>query len=575
MKNEEVYRGLRTAGVHAAALAMAMGCAGLANVNKRSPGKMTDKDFTPVYPPAASYGPDAKLTCPSAGANGALEDELKKQDLKGKKVIADGRLCALADTMLGWQAQNNESPPETVRAFVSAYFGIPVTLPPRSFLFQDVDIDMKKPADLAAGMVGPLVSFAETAKAPRYGFVAERISSTNTQRAVVGEVTGKTRVRMVMYDEQVVLDPLPRMLPAGGSATVSGHVDGEIKNLKVLVVDPVGKLTTTPGQGNNFSAPIACGDHTGRILVQITGESESGDARLANLPVLCGGQLATSVPIPGKDMAGPLDPAAAEKKIADTINSDRTGASLKPLNVSAPLSQIARSLAERQAAGKGVSSSDLTQMLQEKDVSAPSIAESAARAFSVDEAYEQLSNSPSDRANEMSADMTDIGVGVSKGPDLGGKPSVIITVLFVKQLPPADPVAAKEKLYEAIDKKRAGAKLEPLKKDPTLESVAQKYADAAAKSAGGQVPKAEESAIMAPLYKASMVVNQMGGWMPDQPNTLQFAEQGSVTGKAKLVGVGMALGRSVQFGKNSLFVVVLTGTRQGAARGARKAPSKK
>jgi uncharacterized protein YkwD len=576
MKNEEVYRGLRTATFLAAAIAMAMGCAGLANANKRSPGKTANGQFTPdaTYPPEANYGPDPKLSCPRGGPNGAIEDLLKQQDLKGKKVIADGRLCAMADTMLGWQADAGELLPEKVRVFISSYFGLPIALPSRAFLLQDVDVDMKKPVDIAAGMMGPMVSFAESAKAPRYGFVAERIGTSAASHAVAGEVAGKTRVRLIMYDEQVVIDPLPRALPAGGTATLSGHIEGEVKNLKIQVVDPVGKLKTTEAKDSTFSAPIACGDHNGKMLVQITGDSDSGEVKLASMPIVCGGQLATFVPVAGKGTAGPVDPAAGEKTIADSINADRSAASLKTLNVSAPLSEIARALAEKQAAGKGVNSADLTQMLKEKDVTAPSIAESAARASSAEEAYDQLANNPSDRANQMSADMTDIGIGVAKGPDMGGKPSVIVTMLYVKQLPPADPVEAKAKLYEAIEKKREGAKLEPLKKDPTLESVAQKYADAAAKVPSGQVPKDQESEIMAPLYKASMVVNQMGGWMPDEANALQFAEQPSIVGKARHVGVGMALGRSDRFGKNSLFILVLVGTKQDAAKPARK-PGKK
>jgi uncharacterized protein YkwD len=582
MMNEEVDRGLRTATFLAAVIAMAIGCGGLAGANRRSPGVISDGNFKPAanYPPEPSYGPDPKLTCPSGGVNGAIEDLLKRQDLKGKKVVADGRLCAFADTLLGYPLNDNEPPPESLRAFLSAYFGLPVTLQPRSFISQDIDIDMKKLDDIGEVMMGPLVSFAQTAKSPRYGFIAERMGTTGKSvRDTVGNdaaSAGRTRVRLVMYDEEVVLDPLPRSLPAGGTATISGHAEGDVKKLKVQVVDPVGKLTTTEGKGNAFSAPIACGGHSGKMLVQITADTDSGETRLANLPIVCGGELATSVPMAGKAAAGPVDPAAGEKFVAQTINTDRTGASLKPLNVSAPLSEIARSLAERQAAGKSVSSADLTQMLQEKEVTAASISESGARAVSVEDAYQQMANNPTDRASQMSPDVTDIGVGVAKGPEVAGKPSAVVVMLYVKQSPPADPAAAKTKLYEAIDQKRAEAKAETVKKDDMLDSVAQKYADAAAKTASGQVPKDQESEIMAPLYKGSMVVNQMGGWTRDETSAVALADQGTALGKGKLIGVGVASGKSVQFGKNSLFVVVLVGTKHDAAgKPARKAPAKK
>jgi len=580
MMNEEVYRGLRTATFLAAAISMAMGCAGLASANKRSPGSVTDGKFKPAatYPPAANYGPEPKLTCPSGGVNGAIEDGLKRQDLKGKKVVADGRLCALADTMLGYHLAENEAVPETVRVFLSAYFGLPVTLSSRAFLSQDVEVDLKKFEAIADSMVTPLVNFAETAKAPHYGFIAERISASGGSKGrdamVSDNPAGKTRVRMIMYDEAVVIDPLPRSLPAGGTATLSGHVEGSIKNLKVQVVDPIGKLKTTAGQGTAFSAPLACGDHNGKMLVQITGESDSGDAQLANLPIICGGALATEVSLPSAGPAGAFDAGAGEKSVGEAINADRTAAGLKPLNVNASLSEIARGMAEKQAAGKTVSGADLTTMLQEKDISPSQTTETGSRAASADEAYAQLSNSPSDRANQMSPDVTDIGVGVAKGPDMAGKPSAIVIMLYLKQLPPADPVAAKSKLYEAIEKKRAESKLERVTKDEMLESVAQKYADAAAKHAG-QVPKEDEGEIMAPLYKNAMVVNQMGGWVPDEAGAAALSDQGTALGKGKLVGAGVALGRSVQYGKNSLFVVVLVGTKHAGAKPARRAPAKK
>jgi uncharacterized protein YkwD len=569
MTNAGIYRELRGAIICAALLGMA-GCAGLANANKRSPGTVTGGQFKPGVAPEANYGPDPKLTCPTGGVNGALTDLLKREDLKGKKLTPDGRLCALADTLLGWNLPNNEVPPEIVRAFLSQYFGLTATLQPGSFLITDEELQDAKPLDIASSLVSPLTGFAENAKAPIYGVISERISGANSAKSGgAGALPGTYRVRLVMFDDQVQLDtPLPRSLPSGGTANVTGHVEGSYKNIKVQTVDSSGKLTTTPAAGNTFNVPIACGDRPGKLLLQITGESDSGDVRLANLPVVCAGELPATVAMPGAS-TGPIDPAAAEKKLADTLNGDRTGANLKALNVSGPLSDIARALAEKQAAGKAVSGSDLTSMMKEKEIQAPNILENAARAFSVDEAYAKLSDSPSDRANEMSPDVTDLGIGVAKGGDLGGKPTIIVTVLYIKTLPPADPVAAKTKLYDAIAKKRAEAKADEVAKDDTLDSVAQKYADAAAANSG-QVPKDKETEIMAPLYKNAMVVNQMGGWVPDEAGVLEQANSGTPLAKGKLVGVGVASGKSVQYGKNSLYIVIMVGTRHEAPKPAKK-----
>jgi uncharacterized protein YkwD len=268
--------------------------------------------------------------------------------------------------------------------------------------------------------------------------------------------------------------------------------------------------------------------------------------------------------------AGPVDPAQAEKQIAELLNNDRTSAGLKALKVNEAVSKIARDISDKRAKGQGISSADLTNQLKEADIATPLVLEAAAQSFGPDDVYARLSESPQDRANAMRPDITDVGVGVAKGADVGGRSTIIATELFVTQLPPPDAGDLKQKVYAAIAKKRSDARKGSVSKDATLESVAQKYADAAV-AAGGDVPRNQQSTILAPLYKGSMTVNQMGGFVPNEETALSLAEQPSVVGDAKLVGVGVAVGRSPQFGKNSPFVMVLMGTRHGAA----KAPARK
>jgi hypothetical protein len=57
---------------------------------------------------------------------------------------------------------------------------------------------------------------------------------------------------------------------------------------------------------------------------------------------------------------------------------------------------------------------------------------------------------------------------------------------------------------------------------------------------------------------------------------MEFAEEPGVVGDAKLVGVGVGIGTSPQFGKNSTYVVILMGKKQGApAKTTAKQPPKK
>ena len=89
----------------------------------------------------------------------------------------------------------------------------------------------------------------------------------------------------------------------------------------------------------------------------------------------------------------------------------------------------------------------------------------------------------------------------------------------------------------------------------------------------GKVPKEKVAEIEAPLYKSFSTVNELGGVKTDP---LEFAEEPGVVGDAKLVGVGVSVGTSQQFGKNSSFVVVLVGKKAGAkTSAATKPPAKK
>src|SRR5207248_6669117 len=215
-------------------------------------------------------------------------------------------------------------------------------------------------------------------------------------------------------------------------------------------------------------------------------------------------------------------------------NGDRTAVGLQPLKVNEALSKIARGVSEDRAKGKGLSSVELTNQLKDADIATPLVLESAAQSFGVDEAYTRFSESPPDRANAMRGDITDVGIGVSKGADIGGKPSIISTELFATQLPPPDADDIKKKLFDAIAKKRADAGKAPAAKDPTLSSVAQKYAEAAV-AASGPVPREKEGEILAPLYKESMTVNQVGGFVPNEETALSVADQPSLLGDSKLL----------------------------------------
>src|SRR5205085_11133519 len=184
----------------------------------------------------------------------------------------------------------------------------------------------------------------------------------------------------------------------------------------------------------------------------------------------------------GKEAA--LDPAASEKQLADMINRERKTAGLKPVDVDADLSKVARSLADDRAKGKGTTGEEVTRRMQEVDLASPVVLVSEAQAFNVDDAWSRFTNSPQDRANAMNPDITQVGIGVVQGPTVGDRKTVIVSELFLKQLPPPDADGIRKNLYESIARRRNDARAGAVARDPDLEKIAQAYADELAKQKG-------------------------------------------------------------------------------------------
>lgn len=567
MTETGIARFLAAVGIAAAFLLN--GCGAIANANKRTPGILENGSFKPALPPNENFGPDARYLCQTTSINSAVQDGLNDR-FKGKTVPAqDGRLCAIAETLLGWEAANNEMPPESVRAFLSSYFGLTSTFRPPIIAPFDTD-DSRVLAD---PLIEPVATFAEDAKVPRYGLVTERVKKGPLTAADVAQnrSRGGTKAVVVIQDEIFeLLAPLPRQLPAGGSAQLQARVLGSATRIKTEIVEVNGKLKTIPSEDQSVKAQLSCGDRPGKILVQVSGEREGIDVLLANFVVACGGELATSVKLPSKQAA--FTPEQDEQRLLELINGERAAAGLGPLANNPALATISRQVSSERAKGKGTTSSQLMQSLREADIGSPVILESAVQALSGDDAFQRLASSPSERSTLLNGEVNEVGIGVSAGPLVGKVPSVIMTALLIKQVAPADPAAIKAKLYEAMAQRRKDARADVLARDAMLEEIAQKYADAAA-AGKGVVPPEKQTEILAPLYKESMTVNQVGGFVPDEKGALDVAQQPVVVSSAKLIGVGVALGRSPQFGKNAPFVVAFFGTRHGAAKKA--APHKK
>jgi uncharacterized protein YkwD len=525
----------------AAVLLVALGCAAGIAANKRSPGVIENGAFKPTRPPNPNYGPDLSISCPERGIQGLVQDDVAGAAKASGKPLArpDGRLCAVADTLLGWERE--ETPPNNVRVFVSNYFGLPA--PVQQLVITTIETEDQK--EIAPRLADTIKHFAATAVQPRYGVFTQRVKK------------GVTKIVIAMQDQNFELDPLPRRLELGAQATLSGRLLGPLENPTVQYTDLSGKLQSVAStDGKSFKADIKCGDKPGSIPIRIIGGEKGAETSLANFTVACGMPLPTSATL-FEAPKGPVDPAQAEQKLFELMNADRVALGLKPLGLDKELSKISRGLSDRRAKKLSISSADLASALKEAGISSPLLLESGAEAGSAEEAYARLSGNPTDRSYALNPDLTHIGIGAAPG-EMGGRPTIIITALFMKELPPLDTKALKAKLYQAVNRKRADARATALAKDRLLDEIAQKYAEEMA-AAHGNLPKARQSELEAPLFKAFRTVNILGGVKADP---LEFAEEPGVIGPGKVIGIGVAQGTSATVGKNSAFVVVFIGTRR-------------
>ena len=517
-----------------------MGGCGAIESSRRAAGAVKDGAFTPGRPPATSYAEDPTRTCSSGGVMSFLpsdvDDAAKKSGAPAAK--PDGRLCAAAEALLGWDRK--DPPDESVVRFISWYFGLPQPIPRVTV----TPVPSEEPKNISPMLVDPISTYAQSAAHPRYGVATQRLKKDST------------KVVILMQDLAVEMDPVPTRLELNSQAPLKGQLTGKYSNPKLLISNVDGQLDrpAVPAGSKAFSATLRCGERPGRIQVEVHGEEQEVESVVANFPVMCGLAPPTSVPMPAEQTTA--DASRDEKKIFDAINAERSAAGLKPLTWNDAVAGVARSAAQSYAASNSI---DIVGALAKADVSSPLVVQNPGRARTAEEAHARFSFSPTHRANYMLGEINSGGVGVAPGGnDPNGRPTVFLTELFIKELPPINTQEVREKLREGIARRRKDARAPAISPDPVLEEVAQKYAEALA-AAKGNPPKDQLEAIIAPLRKPFRAVNIIAGAKNDP---MEFAEEPGIVGTAKVYGLGVAEGAHPVIGKHAAYIAVLIGSRK-------------
>ncbi|HWE24298.1 MAG TPA: CAP domain-containing protein [Myxococcales bacterium] len=519
--------------------------------------------FAPSTPPAAQYGADPARKCASSRIAENVQRDAANLAAQMKKQApeSDGRLCAIAQALLAWD--DKQPVPEELNAFLAGYYGIPqnVARVVVTTFETENEEDIIPPVDDAVGKYMP------SASRLRYGIATTKLRRGPVDRTMIAQ--GKsaptaTKLALVMMDATIDLDPLPRRLETTGEATVKGKIATDLQNASVLVSDARGKLEQPPSQKTKeFSAPIACGGATGRIVVEIRGEEQGSQRALADFPVYCGSNPPTSVDLPPAQPAA-ADPTQQEHAIFDQINKERTAAGLPELTWDDRVEKVARDVSQADAdistkgRGSPLSQQEIKKRLEDAGVPSSTILQNPGESRTAQGAHDRFALSPVHRSNYMSTDATKGGVGVVSF-QLQGTPAAVVNELFVREAVPLDLATLRPKMRQAIDKNRASAGAPPLPEDPTLQRVADEYAKELAAN-GGNISNTRHSQLVSPLYKTFRTVDLLSG---PQTDPMQVADERTVLNtKEKLLGIGLAQGDHPSLGKNTLYVALIFGTKK-------------
>jgi uncharacterized protein YkwD len=252
-----------------------------------------------------------------------------------------------------------------------------------------------------------------------------------------------TTVIIALQEQHMELRPIPRRLPSGGSATLSGRALAEFHSPVVLLTLPDGTvrdLGVRPRDGW-FQATLVCKDGDGRYEVEIAADSARGSTTLALFPVYCGVEPERGVPLSLLGRTPPQSAEAAERELFELVNRDRASAGLWLLRRDSRLDDLARAHSRAMAASGVVAhvletSGPIEERMAKAHLRPMVVGENVGLAYSARQAQLGLMKSPGHRANILDPRVTTAGIGVvAGGPGAeGGAIQLYVTQVFAAGL---------------------------------------------------------------------------------------------------------------------------------------------
>jgi uncharacterized protein YkwD len=415
-------RAARRSGLVLALLAGACAATGPSVVGA-DPGAAAPSTISPSEAAAESYSAGVTAGPPNDPFAVQLKAELDRlmKQLGRPPFIEDARFDKVADDIARITAERDVSASSVV-TFLLAYYGVVEPEPNLIMISGLQGSEASAIADLAG-------QFAHIPAASAWRRVGIGVWRRDRSWTAV----------LALQEHNLSLDPLPRALPSGGHATLSGRVLGVYRSPEILVTSPQNGVHRLPVQvqGKAFRAQLECSLGDGAYQVEISAEDRRGPTVLANFPIYCGVAPPAALQVTVRAAPRSTDPEEIERQILDLMDRDRMANGLPALRRDARLAQVARVYSREMAEDGEVGhlserSGSAVDRVRAAGISPmPTVvAENVGRDYSAADAERGFMSSPGHRDNILSRAVTHVGVGVAMGKREGNATPIFVTQIF-------------------------------------------------------------------------------------------------------------------------------------------------
>ncbi len=391
---------------------------------------------------------------------------------------------------------------------------------------------------------------------PRF---AEMFARGAPARLGVGQAVrtdnGEGAVVFALQASAVTITPIPRALPQGGSALITGKVEAPYRDIGVLVTDPSDQTESLPMTpelpAGEFKVELSCAGRRGRQQLEISAADHLGTTILANFPVWCGAEPPSSISVvPDADPA-PATAGEAERRLFDRVNAERAHFGLPRLQWDELAARSARSHSEemrrtQQVMGTSPSTGTGADRLRAVGRKSALALQNVARAYGVVEVHAGMMGTPSTNKAILSRAATHVGIGVVLGEQNGGRRELFVTEVFTRDNPKVDEAKAAEQLYALLSPDGK------LPRVPEFDSVAQRVA----KSLATGTPRERAwDPLAGELRALRKTYPKLGTIITAAADLSMLDLKAMVPGVVRGLGLGLAQGPHPEQGDGALWIV--------------------